>query len=253
MLARDQDRPKVLTIAGFDPSGGAGVLADVKTFETLKVYGLAAITSNTIQDDSNFIGLQWIPEETLFRQVETLFAKYTINHAKIGLIRNFKFLAETVGFLKKLNPGIRIIWDPILKSSSGFTINAGKEPFPEAVLQQLALITPNWHEANSLWNNDLKRIESLGKTCPVYLKGGHHPEKPGTDILFSGNDGIREFSGAPFGGSSKHGTGCVFSAAATAYLALGMQLSEACLRAKRYTEKYILSNESNLGYHAQDL
>ncbi|HSV75983.1 MAG TPA: hydroxymethylpyrimidine/phosphomethylpyrimidine kinase [Bacteroidales bacterium] len=243
-----QNRPVVITIAGFDPSGGAGILADIKTFEALGVNGLAAATSNTFQTDSEFFGVDWIGQKKLYYQIETLFAKYRPSHAKIGLIKDFKSMERLVRFLKKLNPAVQIVWDPIIKSSSGFSFHKEQQNLPIMLLRQLSLITPNWAEAMSLWPGGLSQIMDVSELCPVLIKGGHRPDHPGSDLLMDKRI-TTELPGKPFGGRTKHGTGCVLSAAIIAHLARGNHLEEACLKAKSYTEQFILSNNFNLGYH----
>ena len=242
------NRPYVLTIAGFDPSGGAGILADIKTFEMLGAYGLAAVTSNTFQHDSEFVAVDWIPVKKVLQQLKILLEKYPVQYAKIGLIRNYSFLRALISYLKKRRPDMQIVWDPILRSTTGFELLNGQPANEQRFLQKLSLITPNWKEAQQLWPGFERRLSEAGQNCPVLIKGGHRIDKPGTDLLITPSRTI-EFSGRPFGGKSKHGTGCVFSAAVTAFLARGASLDMACIEAKAYTEQFILSNPSNLGYH----
>ena len=89
-------RPNILTIAGFDPSNGAGLTADVKTFETLKCYGLSVCTANTIQDDSEFKACHWMPVEVILDQIEVLFKRFQINYVKIGIVENWETLSLLV-------------------------------------------------------------------------------------------------------------------------------------------------------------
>ncbi|HAJ99695.1 MAG TPA: hydroxymethylpyrimidine/phosphomethylpyrimidine kinase [Bacteroidales bacterium] len=243
-----QNRPVVITIAGFDPSGGAGILADIKTFEALGVYGLAAATSNTFQIDSEFFGVDWIEQKKLHYQIGTLFAKYCPTHVKIGLIKDFKSMERVVRLLKKLNPAVQIVWDPIIKSSSGFCFHKEQQIIQTKILGQLSLITPNWTEAMTLWAGGLPQIMDMSEHCPVLIKGGHRPDHYGSDLLLDKRVST-ELPGNHFGGRSKHGTGCVLSAAIIAHLARGNYLEDACRKAKNYTEQFILSNNLNLGYH----
>src|SRR5688572_10171990 len=116
-------RPFALSIAGFDPSSGAGVTADLKTFEAHKVQGLGVCTAITFQNDNEFDGLEWLTKEKLQAQLEPLFRKFKIRTAKIGLIRNLETLNWLVDYLLSKNPEMRIIWDPFLKASAGFTFH----------------------------------------------------------------------------------------------------------------------------------
>ena len=243
------NRPFVLTVAGFDPSGGAGILADIKTFEQCKVIGLAATTSTTIQTENKFEKVYWLRKKQIEEQIEILFSNYSIGVAKIGLVENEEMLLSIIALLKKRNPTIKIIWDTILKSSSGFDF---KNNFAvEKILKEVFLITPNYDEAKILFNTDEpeKKIESLKSSCNILLKGGHNKnEKFATDILFA--DQIEHYFQSPrLKNIEKHGSGCVLSSAIAANLALGSPLIESCNEAKKYVTKFLMSNNNLLGFH----
>ncbi|HET7734110.1 MAG TPA: hydroxymethylpyrimidine/phosphomethylpyrimidine kinase [Paludibacter sp.] len=247
----NSNRPYCLTVAGFDPTAGAGVLTDTKTFEMLEVYGMGIITSNTLQTDSLFIDVEWISIETIKKQLETLLKNYEFNSLKIGLVQNFEMLYEIISVAKSLNPDLKIVWDPILKSSSGFDFHA-KDSLELSFLEEnCTLITPNWNEFETLWGTDPEILKERNPKTAILIKGGHRLENAGCDLLFE--KGIHtEISGTPFHGKSKHGTGCVLSAAIAAYTAKGNSLIDSCKKAKTYIEKFILSNDLNLGYHHAD-
>ncbi len=234
--------PYVLSIAGHDPSAGAGITADIKTFEQHGVYGLSVVSTITVQNDHSFIANYPVDLKLILEQVDVLLKSYTIPVVKIGLVNSFAELTQIVLHLKEKQPLIKIIWDPIIRSSSGFgfhddlTIN-------EALLRQFTLITPNTIEYN-LFNES--GIDLLKFAC--LLKGGHKKEKPGTDVLVL-NGEYAEIEGVSFQGKTKHGTGCVLSAAIAANLANGLTIQEACINAKRYVEQFILSTDTNLGLH----
>lgn len=247
----NSNRPYCLSVAGFDPTAGAGVLADSKTFEMLEVYGMGIITSNTLQTDSLFIDVEWISVETIKRQLETLLKSYYFKALKIGLVQNFNMLHQIISVVKNLNPDLKIVWDPILKSSSGFNIHA-KESLELSFLEKnCTLITPNWNELETLWGTDLDILKERKPQAAVLIKGGHRQEKTGCDLFFE-NGNYTEIPGTSFHGKSKHGTGCVLSAAIVANLSKGKNLIESCVHAKTYVEKFILSNDLNLGYHYAD-
>src|SRR5690606_29234163 len=113
-------RPYILSVAGFDPSGGAGILADIKTFEAYKTIGLGVSTALTYQTEDSFLGLDWQSEKQIDMQLEPLLKRYPIKFAKIGLVESLKSLSQIIEVLKHYNPGMKIIWDPILKASAGF-------------------------------------------------------------------------------------------------------------------------------------
>lgn len=237
-----------MTIAGFDPTAGAGVLADIKTFELFGVYGMGIITSNTFQTDNEFFGVCWIELDDILRQMNILMKKYNFKAMKIGLMKDYYSLQQIVQLGKELIPDIQIVWDPIIKSSSGFDFHA-KESIELRYLQEnCSLITPNMDEFDALWNVSPARFSVARKGSSILLKGGHRKDKTGCDLLYSVGHST-EIRGNSFHGKSKHGTGCVLSAAITANLAKGFSHLDSCTIAKSYVEKFILSNDSNLGYH----
>ncbi len=232
-------RPYCLSIAGFDPCGGAGVLSDIKVFEQLEVFGLGVTTSITYQNDSEFKGLRWCNMNEIESQMEAL-RKYPVKAVKIGLVKDSIMLEGILKKVKEMYGKVRTVWDPVLKATSGFTFHKGV-PITDYILQNVSLLTPNTEEYEQL---ALEKQSGLN----VLLKGGHS-ELKGTDILFLGNQKIN-IPGEPYGSETeKHGTGCVLSSAITAFLCKGMALDEACKKGKKYVEKFMLSNHSKLGYH----
>lgn len=244
-MTKMKSRPKILTIAGFDPSGGAGVLADIKTFESHKCLGFAVNTANTIQNENEFIVPNWVSEDEVFTQLEILLKEHKFEYVKVGLIPSIDFFMKLV---VKLDA--KIIWDPILSASAGFDFKHDLAQLRE-VLNKIFLITPNWKEVKQLSGNEdsLFGAEELGKYTNVYLKGGHNEKQLGKDFLFF--DGER-FSFNPKSKkkmSEKHGSGCVLSSALTANLALGNSINRACLKSKKYIENYLSSTQNLLGHH----
>lgn len=242
-------RPIALSIAGFDPSGGAGVLADIKTFENTGVYGLGACSAITFQNDSEFIGVDWLTEEQIVKQLVPLLNRFDIKTAKFGIVRDLTVFSNLVSLLTER--GIKIVWDPIVSASAGFvfhqTINSSEL---EDILPRLSLITPNWNEIEVLAPGDsqIDATKKLSEFCPVLLKGGHAPGDSVTDYLIS-NGEVYEFSAPRFPGAKKHGSGCVLSAAITAALAKGLSLVDSCNAGRGYVRNFLLSNNNLLGYH----
>ena len=242
------NRPYCLSIAGYDPTAGAGVLADIKTFEMHQTNGMAIISANTLQTDDCFISVNWQELTEMKKHVELLLAHYDIKVLKIGLIQSAKILCQMISHIKDLKPDMPIVWDPILSSSSGFYFDIPQQDDLKYLEAHCTLITPNWTEFQRLWGNDLDVLKQRGINTSILIKGGHREAKVGCDLLFVNGDFV-EIEGVSFRGKSKHGTGCVLSAAITACLAKGESLLESCIYAKRYVEKFIVSNDSNLGYH----
>lgn len=245
-----KNRPIVWSLAGFDPCGGAGILADIKTFENLKAYGLGICTAITYQNDQEFEGVEWVSAETIINQIIPLLRRHSLDWVKVGLIESPEVLLEVVDYLRHKNPGVNIIWDPILRASSGFLFHENVErQMLFFLLKKLYLITPNILEMKVLYP-DIDVEESafqLSSICRILLKGGHKPGNESVDILYENREQFN-FSGKKIPGD-KHGTGCVLSSAILSYLALGNTIEVACKKAKQYTLSFIGSNETHLGYH----
>ena len=247
-------RPNVMTIAGFDPSAGAGILADIKTFENHKVYGFAVNTANTWQNDIEFTGLSAVNISDIIKQIELQFNRFEINFAKIGLVTSLLDVNKIANYLIKRNPKIKIIWDPIISATAGFEFikNIDYNELQE-ILSKIYLITPNIDEAKILFENNISteyllELSTKSNSPNILLKGGHAKSREAKDILFEKGKKY-EFITQILSEYSKHGTGCVLSAAITANLANSFTLNEACEKAKKYVYNFIKSNETRLGYH----
>ncbi|HEY5511810.1 MAG TPA: hydroxymethylpyrimidine/phosphomethylpyrimidine kinase [Prolixibacteraceae bacterium] len=241
----------VVSIAGFDPSGGAGILADIKTFEANRVLGMGVLSALTFQNDILFEGLTWIEADEILKQISVLKKRFEFSVAKIGLIKNIEVLETVISDLKQSLPGCQIIWDPIVKASAGFQFHKHFEREQLfAVLENCFLITPNTEEVTFLAgiDNPVEAAQLLAKHCSVLLKGGHSKEEPGVDYLVRQNQIEKIF---PTGKVvfPKHGSGCVLSAAIASNLAKGNDLITACLNAKIYVEQFLSSNKTLLGTH----
>ena len=242
-------RPYALTIAGFDPSAGAGVLADVKALEANGVYGLAVCSALTVQNDVTFERVSWVPLADIQDQIQLLLVRFPVQFVKVGLIESLPTLLKLIHWLKAYNPAMQIIWDPVLKATAGYEFHPQPEaPLLEAICRELALITPNQPEALRLVPA-AAAAEKLATWCPVLLKGGHATGPLATDVLLLA--GERHLLAAPrLPHGEKHGSGCVLSAAVLARLALGDCLPDACRAGKAYTTAFLGSNDTLLGYHS---
>ncbi|PKB16238.1 hydroxymethylpyrimidine/phosphomethylpyrimidine kinase [Flavobacterium sp. 5] len=251
------NRPYVLTIAGFDPSAGAGVLADIKTFEQHGVYGFAINTANTIQTENEFLEIQWTDLSFVLESIKKLFDNYTIKVVKIGIIPSLEYLKEIVFMIKKLSSKTKIVWDTVLKSSTNFNFTTIENRLQlTEILNQIDLITPNYNEIKIIFPNFsplscfIDFLSPLQKevSCSVLLKGGHNPNEMGVDYLYTEN-AVHQLLPKKVECFEKHGSGCVLSSAITANIALELNLKTACEKAKIYTENYLLSNSTKLGFH----
>jgi hydroxymethylpyrimidine/phosphomethylpyrimidine kinase len=245
-----QNGPYILSIAGFDPCGGAGILADIKTIEAHKALGLGVCTSITYQNDIAFKGLSWIPEKEIIVQIEALLERFDIRYVKIGLIQSYEKLLTLISYLRKVLPDAYILWDPILKASAGFEFHTSPDQkLFAAIVDQLDLITPNIIELKSLIPDyELEEAASLlSNHCNVLLKGGHLKTDHSNDYLFRGGK-ENVFEGKRIA-AEKRGTGCVLSSAILSNLSLGLTLEASIVKAKLYIENYLVSSTSRLGLH----
>jgi hydroxymethylpyrimidine/phosphomethylpyrimidine kinase len=245
-------RPFVLTIAGFDPTGGAGILADAKTFEQHRVYGLAVNTGNTIQTEEEFYKINWTDLDFVLTALEKLCINYPIAAVKIGIVPSLEYLKEIIFAIKRFSPKTKIVWDTVLKSTTEFNfISIKNQSALIEILKSVDIITPNYNEIlqfSSTKKNPRLIAQELSNHCSVLLKGGHNPEETGFDYLYTEQSVSRL---APNHNSvhEKHGSGCVLSSAITANIALGLDFRTACTNAKKYTENYLLTNSTKLGFH----
>lgn len=244
-------RPFVMSIAGFDPTGGAGLLADCKAFEQCGVQGLGICSAITYQNDMEFSAIDWLTVEQIQKQINILFKRFDCDWIKIGIIESLDALENVIGFIKSFNEKTNIIWDPILVSSSGFAFhkNLDLERIKQ-IAGKLFLITPNLQEAGRLTyeSSAEKAAEILSHYCKVYLKGGHGEGIFSEDILFESGKRVI-YRAQREDCFPKHGSGCVFSAALAAHLANGKNIYESCDLAKKYVTNYLKSSKGLLGKH----
>lgn len=238
--------PILLTIAGFDPSCGAGTAADLKTFAAHGCYGVAAITSLTVQNTQSVESVHNTPSAELRAQLEALARDCEIAAVKIGMLGNRGNAVAVAEFLDA-NKFVHIVHDPVMKSSSGSELlDAGGIKFVATeLLKRCSLITPNVPEAETLTGlviKDLADMEAAARKLAemgaraVIVKGGHMEKA--VDVLFDGNE-ITHLVGDKGKEGAFHGTGCTFASAITAQLAAGRTLMEAAMLAKAYVTKAI--------------
>lgn len=245
------DRPAVLSIAGYDPSGGAGILADIKTLEQHRCLGLGALTALTFQTESSFLGVDWLPFGKIMDQVHPLLQQYDVSVIKIGIIENLEIMHRLVSTLKEHQDNYKIIWDPVIASSTGFAFHQDIDTeLLTGILNNVYLVTPNIPEAHILSgiSDSTAAAQWLSSMTRVLLKGGHNEQQKGTDHLWE-NGQMTSFAERDKGNSEKHGSGCILSSAIAAGLARGQELHQACTSAKHYIGKILSSNPNLLAYH----
>ena len=239
--------PNVLTIAGFDPSAGAGVLADIKTFAALHCYGIAAVSALTAQNTQGVQALMPVPADFLAAQIDALFADTDIAAVKIGMLGTRANIGTVAQKLSTYKPR-HVVLDPVMRASSGDEL--ATEDLTDALIHHLAplvtLVTPNLAEAAQLahisvpTSIDEMRAGAV-KLCnagfkAVLIKGGHLDGADAVDLFFDGEN-FRVFAAPRIVTENTHGTGCTLSSAIAASLASGLTLADAIDIAKRYVTR----------------
>lgn len=233
----------VLSIAGSDPSGGAGIQADLKTFAALGAYGMAAITALTSQNTQGVRGFRAVEPDFVAAQIDAVFDDVRVDAVKIGMVATAPIAAAIAGVLRRRKV-TNVVLDPVMVATSGDRLL--RDDAVAAVRQQLAplarIITPNMPEAAVLIDGALPESrEAMRAMLPalhrlgagwVLLKAGHLPGDDRTDLLFDG-DTVIELPGRRIDTRNTHGTGCTLSSAIAALLPR-YPVPEAARRAKAY-------------------
>jgi hydroxymethylpyrimidine/phosphomethylpyrimidine kinase len=249
--------PVVLTIAGFDPSSGAGVTADVKTIAAHGCYGVGCITALTVQSTAGVRRVETISPETVTDTLEELRSDLEISAVHIGMLGSGKVVRAVSDFLEKAGLG-NIVLDPVIKSSSGRDLidAAGARFLVERLLPLATVITPNVDEAADLTGLSVSNLEQMRLAATrlhamgaasVVITGGHL-EKAIDLLSFTSRRGAEQevFKSDRLKSNSTHGTGCAFATAMACHLARGRGLPEAVLLAKAYVAAAI-ANAHPLG------
>ncbi len=239
--------PILLSIAGFDPSGGAGIAADLKTFAAHNCYGIAAVTALTVQSTQGVSSAHLTPAATLRAQLDALAADITIAAVKIGMLGNRGNAAVVAEFLDR-GQFAHVVLDPVVKATaSGADLldAAGVKYLAEELMKRASVITPNIAEAELLTGMEIKDLAAMEAAArklvergarAVVIKGGHMEKA--VDLLFDGAE-VFPLGGDRIKSENTHGSGCTFASAIAAHLAQGRVLPEAVLLAKTYVTKAI--------------
>ena len=232
-----------LTIAGSDSSGGAGIQADLKTFQAHGVFGMTAITAVTVQNTQKVYDIQEISPDIVKGQIVCLFDDIAIHAVKIGMVSSVALIKAIAHALPQVERP-PVVLDPVMISKSGYALL--KEEAQQALVAHLfplaEVVTPNIFEAERLVGHAIgsvsemqtaaSEIEALGAR-KVVVKGGHLGDAQATDVLYDGQT-FRELTSPRYDTPNTHGTGCTFSSAIAANLALGHPFFEAVAKAKTY-------------------
>lgn len=245
--------PSALSIAGSDSSGGAGIQADLKTFSSLGVYGMTAITAITAQNSMGVNSVLGVAPEMVSAQIDAIFDDIMVDAVKLGMLFSqeiIDIIADRIEVYKPKN----IILDPVMISTSGHRLisEGAIDSLISKLIPLASIVTPNKHEAELLSGITIEEKSDIHKAGnkilatgakSVLIKGGHFEGEIMTDYLFIGET-VLEFSGAFIDTVNTHGTGCTLSSAIAAFLALGLPLRVAVGKAKAYLEKGLTSGAS---------
>ncbi|MBC7119158.1 MAG: bifunctional hydroxymethylpyrimidine kinase/phosphomethylpyrimidine kinase [Methanobacteriaceae archaeon] len=230
-----------LTIAGFDPSAGAGILNDVKTFSALKVYGAAAITALTAQNPIRVASIHPLPPSFIEEQIDLIMEYLPIEYAKTGMLYSEDIIKTVTRKIREYK--LKTVTDPVMIAESGspLAIKGTIKALKKYLLKESILVTPNLQEAEALSNTRIKTIKDaekaakkIGRKCNVIITGGH---LKGKNIFFDGK--IKIFEEKLIKSKNTHGSGCSFSAAIVAYLTRGFSLEESIKMATRFVKEAI--------------
>ncbi|CEK35048.1 bifunctional hydroxymethylpyrimidine kinase/phosphomethylpyrimidine kinase [Paraclostridium sordellii] len=231
-----------LTIAGSDSSGGAGIQADLKTFSAIGTYGMSVITAITAQSTQGVFLVEDLSKEIIKKQIEVVFDDIPPKAVKIGMVSSPEIIRVIVEALDNYNPK-NLVVDPVMISKSGYSLlkPEAKENLIKYLIPKAYILTPNTLEAEEIAGikiNNLDDMKLVGEKIlglgPNYvlMKGGHL-DGDAIDVLI-GKDTFEIYKSERLDMKNTHGTGCTLSSAITAYLALGLDVKEAVLEAKKY-------------------
>jgi hydroxymethylpyrimidine/phosphomethylpyrimidine kinase len=245
--------PAVLSIAGSDSGGGAGIQADLKAFARCGVHGMTAITALTAQSTVGVTGVHPVPGEFIVEQVKAVVEDIGVDAVKIGMLGTAEIVAAVEEALDLLEPGTPVVLDPVMVAESGAILldDDARRALADRLLPRATVITPNVPEARVLADaGDHADVEQLAKTLHglgpdvVVVTGGHRENA--TDVLFDG-DGIRLIEGERHPDGAAHGSGCTHSSALAANLALGRSPLEAARAARAIAAQAVRNGLRDIG------
>ena len=241
---------KVLTIAGSDSGGGAGIQADLKTFSAMGCFGMSVITALTAQNTKGVTGIHAVPPAFAGKQMEAVFSDMGVDAVKIGMLYSAELIETVAQILKKYNID-KIILDPVMVAQSGDKLlqDDAIEAIKIHLMPLAMLITPNLPEASVLLDRKLNGFEDIKKSAKdlceygsrsVLTKGGHLKNNDSTDFLYlAEEDRFVVLEGTRINTKNNHGTGCTLSSAIASFIAKGCNIEEAVTKAKAYISEAI--------------
>jgi hydroxymethylpyrimidine/phosphomethylpyrimidine kinase len=241
---------QVLTIAGSDSGGGAGIQADLKTFSAMGCYGLSVITALTAQNTMEVSGIHAVPPTFVEKQMEAVFSDMGVDAVKIGMLYSAELVEMVAQVLKKYKID-KIVLDPVMVAQSGDKLlqNDAIEAIKIHLMPLSSVVTPNLPEASVLLDRKLQDFEDIKKGAKdlsgygsrsVLIKGGHLESNDSKDFLYlAEKDRFVVFKGERINTINNHGTGCTLSSAIASCLAKGCEIEEAVRKAKAFINEAI--------------
>ncbi len=248
--------PVALTIAGSDSSGGAGIQADLKTFQALGVFGMSAVTAVTVQNTQKVYAVQEMTADIVHDQIVCLFDDIHIHAVKIGMVSSVALIEAIASALGKVPDPPPVVLDPVMISKSGYALlrQDARQALVKHLFPLADVVTPNIHEAEALIGDTIdtearmqaaaRQILSMG-AAKVVVKGGHLSGDQATDIVYDGRQ-FKSLASPRLATTNTHGTGCTFSSAVAAHMARGELFFSAVQKAKDYVTGAI-SHALNIG------
>lgn len=248
MLGAMWTPPTILTIAGSDCSGGAGVQADIKAISALGGYAASAITAVTVQNTQGVQASLPIPLDTVSGQIAAVMDDLRVAAVKIGMVHDSEIARTIAAGLRRYRPSY-VVYDPVMISTSGHRLLTEEsiDTIKQELLPLATLITPNLHEATLLYGSELNTIEAMEAAArslseeygpAVLIKGGHLTGNEMCDVLYAGGT-LYHFADEKIVTRNLHGTGCTLSSAIATLLGFGYSLPEAVGKAKSYITRAI--------------
>jgi hydroxymethylpyrimidine/phosphomethylpyrimidine kinase len=241
---------KVLTIAGSDSGGAAGIQADLKTFSAIGCYGMSAVTALTAQNTRGVSGIHAVPPDFAVQQIDAVFSDMGADAVKIGMLYSAE-LIEAVSKALKKHDARKIVLDPVMVAQSGDKLlqDDAIEAIKTHLMPLADVVTPNIPEASVLCGRQLKQwsdIESAAETLAqhgsrsILIKGGHGDENKSTDLLFLARENrFVRLAADRIETNNNHGTGCTLSSAIASYMARGNDIEAAVQKAKTFMNQAI--------------
>lgn len=251
-----KNRPIVLTIAGTDPTGGAGIQADIKAISANGCYAASVITALVAQNTCGVQAIHTIPTTFITQQLESVFSDLDVAAIKIGMLHDVETIQVVAQALKK-HPAHHIVLDPVMFAKNGNALLRQDAVFAlkQYLFKQATLITPNISEAEALIDSKIDSRQAMLNAavligdqygCYVLIKGGHLKNEDAIDVLFDPEHGTTcWFEEKRICTKNTHGTGCSLSSAIAAKLAIGLPIKEAIYQAKKYLTNSIMAGKDH--------